>query len=95
MGEDDEIHAILNGCPHLESLHMRFSFSALDKKLENLCTERIKDFKFKRNYGVIMATRWGMQSPSPVLLSYPALGARLMQRKNTMIKASPVNSTNA
>ncbi|KAJ9566012.1 hypothetical protein OSB04_001978 [Centaurea solstitialis] len=49
MGDDDEIQAILNGCPHHESLHMRFSFSALDRKLEILCKEQIKDFKFKRN----------------------------------------------
>ncbi|KAI3709981.1 hypothetical protein L2E82_39754 [Cichorium intybus] len=39
--------AILNGCPHLESLFigMRYNLD-LDGDLKKLCMERIKDFKF-------------------------------------------------
>ncbi|KAJ9566014.1 hypothetical protein OSB04_001980 [Centaurea solstitialis] len=47
---DDEVRAILNGCPRLESLDIRGCFGLdLDRNLEKLCRERIKDFKFKRN----------------------------------------------
>ncbi|KAI3680976.1 hypothetical protein L6452_35756 [Arctium lappa] len=44
---DDGLQAILNGCPHLESLDVRRCFCVkLGGNLEKLCKERIKDFKF-------------------------------------------------
>ncbi|KAJ9565948.1 hypothetical protein OSB04_001914 [Centaurea solstitialis] len=47
MCGDDGVQAILNGCPHLESLDICGCFYlCLDKKLEKLCRERIKDFKY-------------------------------------------------
>ncbi|KAJ9565949.1 hypothetical protein OSB04_001915 [Centaurea solstitialis] len=48
-GDKDGVRAILNGCPHLESLHiLNCSYTRLDTNLEKLCRERIKDFKFNR-----------------------------------------------
>ncbi|KAI3680980.1 hypothetical protein L6452_35760 [Arctium lappa] len=47
---DDCLQAILHGCPHLESLDLRGCFYLLlDGNLEELCRERIKDFKFIRH----------------------------------------------
>ena len=40
------LQAILNGCPHLESLDIyMFDSLNLDGNLVNKCMERIKDFK--------------------------------------------------
>ncbi|KAJ9566047.1 hypothetical protein OSB04_002013 [Centaurea solstitialis] len=44
MDTDDGIRAILNDCPHLESLDIRMACN-----LEKLCRERIREFKFKRD----------------------------------------------
>ncbi|KAJ9565692.1 hypothetical protein OSB04_001658 [Centaurea solstitialis] len=47
---NDMIGTILNGCPHLESLHVFGCFNlSLDRKLEKLCRERIKNFKFEHH----------------------------------------------
>ncbi|KAJ9565946.1 hypothetical protein OSB04_001912 [Centaurea solstitialis] len=49
MKDDNGVQAILNGCPHLESLDLRgcpYHDLDLDENLEKLCTERIKDFKY-------------------------------------------------
>ncbi|KAJ9565971.1 hypothetical protein OSB04_001937 [Centaurea solstitialis] len=47
---DNCLQAILHGCPHLESLDLRGCFYLLlDGKLEEMCRERIKDFKFIRH----------------------------------------------
>ncbi|KAJ9565915.1 hypothetical protein OSB04_001881 [Centaurea solstitialis] len=44
---NDGVRAILNGCPHLESLHILNCFhTLLDSDLEKLCRERITDFQF-------------------------------------------------
>ncbi|KAI3709983.1 hypothetical protein L2E82_39756 [Cichorium intybus] len=41
------LEAILNGCPHLESLYIGMCYNLnLDGDLKKLCMERIKDFKF-------------------------------------------------
>ncbi|KAL4563532.1 hypothetical protein LXL04_027575 [Taraxacum kok-saghyz] len=41
------LKAILEGCPHLESLHIRMCYDLdLDGNLKKVCTEQIKDFKF-------------------------------------------------
>ncbi|KAJ9566049.1 hypothetical protein OSB04_002015 [Centaurea solstitialis] len=50
MDTEDGIPAILNGCPHLESLDICMCFChCLDENLEKLCRERIKEFKFKQD----------------------------------------------
>ncbi|KAJ9565945.1 hypothetical protein OSB04_001911 [Centaurea solstitialis] len=49
MDDDNGVQAILNGCPHLESLDLRgcpYHDLDLDENLEKLCRERIKDFKY-------------------------------------------------
>ncbi|KAJ9565892.1 hypothetical protein OSB04_001858 [Centaurea solstitialis] len=46
-GDNDGVRAILNGCPHLESLHILNCFR-VDPNLIKLCTERIRDFQFSR-----------------------------------------------
>ncbi|KVH45299.1 hypothetical protein Ccrd_025733 [Cynara cardunculus var. scolymus] len=44
---DDCLHPILHGCPHLESFDICGCFYLLlDGNLEEMCIERIKDFKF-------------------------------------------------
>ncbi|KAI3709989.1 hypothetical protein L2E82_39762 [Cichorium intybus] len=43
---NDGLEAILNGCPHLQSLDVRMCFNlCLDGYLEKMCMERIKYFK--------------------------------------------------
>ncbi|KAJ9566015.1 hypothetical protein OSB04_001981 [Centaurea solstitialis] len=47
MYSDDGFQAILNGCPHLESLDLLgCPYFHLDKNLEKLFRERIKDLKY-------------------------------------------------
>ncbi|KAJ9565890.1 hypothetical protein OSB04_001856 [Centaurea solstitialis] len=50
MDDDNGVQAILNDCPHLESLDLRgcpYHDLDLDENLEKLCRERIKDFKYR------------------------------------------------
>ncbi|KAJ9565947.1 hypothetical protein OSB04_001913 [Centaurea solstitialis] len=48
--DNDKIRAILNGCPHLESLDLwGCVYLDLDENLEKLCRERIKDFYYVRD----------------------------------------------
>ncbi|KAJ9566048.1 hypothetical protein OSB04_002014 [Centaurea solstitialis] len=47
MDDAGGVQAILNGCPHLESLDLRLcAYLDHDGNIEKMCKERIKDFKY-------------------------------------------------